>query len=118
MGAAGGPTCGAETFRVEPPPPPSVLVVFDKSGSMAMRMVAGATLWQIMRTAMKSIVMNLQGQMRFGLQLFPGDDGCGNSGQVDVAVTENAFATIAQKLDATEASGGTPTRLAMQAARN
>ncbi len=117
MGAAGGPTCGAETFRVEPPPPASVLVVFDKSGSMAMRMVAGATMWQIMRTAMKSIVMNLQGQMRFGLQLFPGDTGCGAGGQVDVPVGESAFAPIAQKLDATEAAGGTPTRLAMQTAR-
>ncbi len=117
MGTGGGPTCGAETFRVEPPPPPSVLVVFDKSGSMAQRMVAGATMWQIMRTAMKSIVMNLQGQMRFGLQLFPGDPGCGTGGQVDVAVAENAFAAITQKLDATEAAGGTPTRLAMRTAR-
>lgn len=111
-------TCGAETFRVDPPPPPDVLVVFDRSGSMANRMVAGATLWQVMRTALKTVVMNLQNSMQFGLALFPSDSGCGFATGIDVPVAAANYGAIATKLDATEAAGGTPTRGAMRVARD
>jgi len=50
--------------------PPDLLIVLDKSGSMS-DVVGPDTKWNQVRAALDMTVMALQGQIKWGLQLFP-----------------------------------------------
>jgi len=95
--------------------PPSVMVVLDRSASMAYITVDA---WFNVVQAISDITQQMDYQIRFGLYLFPGEDGCEPSGdQPDVFVSDSSGDQIAEILDVTYADGwGTPTAKALQKA--
>ena len=97
--------------------PPDVLLVVDKSGSMAWPLGAGATTkWEVMRSALRGIVSARAGSVHFGLMLYPAGSQC-EAGTVDVGVGGGA-ASILTRLAAVVPDGGTPTHTTLAAARD
>jgi hypothetical protein len=64
--------CGGDQYGAESVPP-NLLIVFDRSGSMNER-AGNDTKWNIARNATYNLLTTYQGQIRFGLNLFPGSD--------------------------------------------
>jgi Mg-chelatase subunit ChlD len=95
-------------------PPPDLLMVVDKSGSMAETLGTGEVKWAVMRTALTSIVTEYEGGINFGLLLFPFGSQCTAgivSSQMGAASTE-----ISTTLTFTIPDGGTPTHTTLQTA--
>lgn len=91
---------------------PNVLVVLDRSGSMA-----EDNRWNQAVPAVNNVVQNLQSNVAFGLMLYAGGDTCG-TGEVVVAPAVETGGDIASALDDTEPEGGTPTAASLAAARS
>jgi cysteine-rich repeat protein len=91
--------------------PPDVLVVLDRSGSMA------GTKWTSAVTAVNNLVTTFEGQIRFGLELFPSYNPCGVD-PPQVAIDDETAAAIFAELAATTATGSaTPIVQALVEAR-
>jgi hypothetical protein len=115
------PQCTTTTFDVsaETTIPPRILLVVDKSGSMADPAVGfGGRKWDAARTALQEVVG--QASAQFGLMTYPDGDA-----QNDVcepgALRANVGAqtsTIINTLSATEPGGGTPTATTLVDARD
>ncbi len=89
---------------------PDMLIVLDRSGSMA------TTKWTQAKAAVNAVVAANTGAIRFGLLLFPYPDYCSVSG-VQVAVGNNTGSAISSTLNATSASGSaTPIAAALSSA--
>jgi len=88
--------------------PPDLLIVLDKSGSMS-DVVGPDTKWNQVRAALDMTVMALQGQIKWGLQLFPTDSNCAAQ-QVAVPVAPNNYAAISSTMSSNSPGGNTPTR--------
>jgi hypothetical protein len=118
-GASGGDAanCGVETFMLERGLPPDLLIVLDRSMSMADSPAGGgASKWIQVTGALRQTVMNLQGQIKWGLSFFPSDDSCGVASAVDVAVAPMSFAAIDAAMTNHSPGGGTPTQGAIRRA--
>ena len=84
--------------------PPRILLVVDKSWSMADPAAGfGARKWDAERQALEGVVQGLDAHVQFGLMLFPGGDAHANicqEGGVDVDVATQDAGAITTLLDA------------------
>jgi hypothetical protein len=103
--------CGSQDFMLQKGLPPDLLIVLDRSGSMDSAPPAGgATKWVQVATALKQTVMQLQGQIKWGIEYFPTDNDCGVSANVDVPIGALNATQIQMSIDAHTPNGNTPTR--------
>lgn len=118
--AAPEPNCGEQEEAIEVinnGDPPDLLIVLDRSGSMASPMnvfdITGPTRWSVMVDALKSITAAEDANIRFGLSVFPTDAECGVSAGTQVAVADTTAAPIAAWLDGASPDGNTPAHIAL-----
>jgi hypothetical protein len=105
--------CGGASFELTPGEPPELVLVLDRSSSMT-----PPDRWPAIAAAVKGVIGALQGQIKWGLELFPsGADSCGDAAGVDVAVDVMNAATISTAIDATAPGGNTPTYLGVRHGR-
>ncbi|HEY4183135.1 MAG TPA: vWA domain-containing protein [Kofleriaceae bacterium] len=116
-------TCGAQTADIGVQnlgPPPDLLVILDRSGSMTSPLfsipINFTSKWDIMKTALKNTVMGHQQQIKFGLRDFPSDSNCGASATPNVPIALNNFAAVSTYFASRSPDGNTPAHLALQGA--
>jgi von Willebrand factor type A domain len=117
-GTTGGdPNCGEQDFMLQKGLPPDLLIVLDKSGSMDSDPGNGmGTKWDQVTAAINQTVSALQGQIKWGLEIFPSDNDCGTSSSVDVPIATNNASAIAGAIAAVGTpNGSTPTTAAIKA---
>ena len=110
---AGIEGCDPKDFVLQQAPPPHVFLVVDKSGSM---LEAGSdpqkTKWEELITAVEAVLTQFEGQIQFGLLMYPAGNACGTSGpQVQVALYNKLG--VLHFLNDTAPAGGTPTAAAV-----
>lgn len=106
----GGNNCGVQNFMLQKGLPPDLLIVLDRSGSMSDSVVSGdPSKWTQVTSAIDSSVMALQGQIKWGLEMFPSDDSCGVSASVDVPIAANNASAISGAIAGKSPGGSTPT---------
>jgi len=87
--------------------PPDFMVLIDRSGSMT-GLVGTTSKWSQATSAVNDLVSAFQGEMRFGLMMFPQAGTSCSGGGIDVAVGDNTSSAIAAALSAATPIGGTP----------
>jgi hypothetical protein len=108
--ADGGNNCGVQNFMLQKGLPPDLLIVLDRSGSMGDAPPAGGgSKWSQVTGALDQTVMSLQGQIKWGLEMFPSDDSCGVSASVDVPIAASNASAISAAIAAKMPGGSTPT---------
>lgn len=121
---AAGPTadanCGNQPYRINAPPP-NLLIVLDRSNSMNQdpqgNMNGGASSkWTLMLAAIKEVVMETEGTIKWGLKYFGDDNSCGVTANVAVPPALMSAAAISMSLDTTRAGSSTPTTRGVTAA--
>jgi von Willebrand factor type A domain-containing protein len=101
--------CGVENFALQPGLPPDLMIVLDRSGSMSDPPGSGgASKWMQVTGALNATVMQLQSQIKFGLEYFPTDSDCAVASP-DVPVGPNSGAAIAASIATHMPDGLTPT---------
>lgn len=101
--------CEAENFVAEAVPP-NLMIVLDRSGSMDDRVGGWGTppKWDVALEAIDNLMTTYSGQIRFGLQVFPGTDvpcqqgGHCNAGTIAVDIGENTQGAINQYLESAD----------------
>lgn len=109
--------------------PADVLLLLDRSGSMACSMTdpaldckptAGRTSkrWTVLSDGLRTVLDDSITGIHWGLKLFasPSSDECGVTAGADVAVGAGRGPTIEQRMATTSQSSATPTRAAIEAA--
>jgi len=98
---------------------PDIMLVLDKSGSMGEALVNGnsTSKWDVMRTAVASVVSNNGDKVNFGLMMFPWTSNC-NDGQVRVAPAINNVGNILGEMNSIGPGGKTPTHQSLARARD
>jgi hypothetical protein len=88
---------------------PDVLIVLDRSGSMATQ-VGAHSKWAQAKSAVSSLVATYQGQARFGLMLFPlyPKGGACAGGIIDVPLGDKTLGAVNATLSVATPAGGTP----------
>jgi hypothetical protein len=123
---AGGANCGMQTSGTSRQPA-DVLLVLDRSGSMAYSTSAdsncatGATnctdRWSALTSAVSATIGSASGSINWGLKLFSSTgNACGIGSGVEVPITTTAVTTIQSLIASTQPGGNTPTAQAIQAA--
>ena len=92
--------------------PPLMLIVLDRSGSMA------GSKWSSAKAAVSSMVTLFDGQVHFGLMVFSGPQGSCDAGQVDVPVSGTSKNSIIGTLNKTSPTGLTPMGATLKNAYN
>jgi hypothetical protein len=114
-GSGASPACGTREFMLQRRPA-DLLVVLDKSGSMAeVPPAGGASKWVQVTSAINTAVATAS-QIQWGLELFPSDNNCGVSSRLDVPVGPSGGARIGQVMAQRSPGGNTPTQTAVRAA--
>jgi hypothetical protein len=122
--APAGKTCGEQEFKVARAIP-DVLIVLDRSGSMA-EGFGSPTLWDSSRSAIYELTGAMAAQVGFGLTVFPNsgspygcsdDFSCQTSASLLVPIGMNTAAAIKAALSPMQACGGTPTAAALAKVR-
>ena len=117
--------CGQQTEPIEVVnlgDPPDLLIVLDRSGSMASPIPTFppdfTPKWTIMRDALNGVAATHENNIRFGLLEFPTDDDCAVDGgtAVRVPVDLGQAAEIAGYFQNRSAGGNTPAQLGLSAA--
>jgi hypothetical protein len=112
-----GPNCGVQNFALQRGLPPDLLIVLDRSGSMGDPPPAGGgSKWSQITAAIDATVMSLQGQIKWGLEMFPSDDSCGVSTTIPVPVATMNAAAVSSAMASQMPGGDTPTTDAIHAA--
>ncbi len=98
---------------------PDIMLVLDKSGSMGDPLVNNnsTSKWDVMRTAVASVVSNNGDSVNFGLMMFPWTTDC-RDGEVRVAPQINGVGPILQEMNSTSPNGKTPTHQSLARARD
>jgi len=100
--------------------PPDMLIVLDRSGSMTQPIdffnPFGSTRWDVMRDALKGIVMDTELNINWGLSVFPTDNDCAVNPGTEVSVAPGRYTMIKNWLDGSSANGNTPAHLGLQEA--
>lgn len=108
--------CGKQTFKLEKAGPPNLLLVLDRSGSMG---TGPGSTWVEITTAINTVVGQLQGEIKWGLEYFPTDNSCGVSATVAVEVGNDTADAIAMSITMNEPTdGSTPTAEAVRKGAN
>jgi hypothetical protein len=109
----GGASCGdvveADTLPV------NVLLVIDQSQSMVDNEIGSITRWQAMKDALAATLDATEGQLSYGLKLFPGAPQCDVPEGVDVEIGTESSEDILSALEG-DPNGGTPTAAALERA--
>jgi hypothetical protein len=90
---------------------PDMMLVLDRSGSMA----RGVDRWTPSVSAIGTLTSKYEDSVRFGLMVFPADDGCG-TGELLVPINLNSAGAIANALARETPEGGTPTSATLERA--
>jgi hypothetical protein len=118
-GSADAMTCGREDFEPQRLRP-ELLLVLDRSKTMGYAVMGSASSrWAEVSGAVDQVVMHTQGNVSWGLKLFPTAEGCEVSDQMEVpAALDNHPAMSAAMKGTTPNVGanGTPMRLALRKA--
>ena len=118
------PSCGEQTEPIEVEnlgDPPDLLIVLDRSGSMADPIPSFppdfTPKWQIMRNALNPVAAANDDNIRFGLLEFPEDNDCGvTAGAVKVPININQAPEIASYFASRNPNGNTPAQAGLQRA--
>ena len=115
--------CGAQQETIELinlGDPPDVLIVLDRSGSMALPPglipTGGTSKWSMMESALNNLVGTWENNIRFGLSVFPTDNACGVAQGTEVDIDIDNASAIDQRLSQLGADGNTPAHPALQEA--
>jgi hypothetical protein len=123
-GLTDGPMCGVRKFSLAQVPP-DLVIVLDKSGSMRdmpdnthcdQGTCGPASKWAQMTAAINQVVMSTENAIRWGIEFFPADDSCAVETMPAAPIADMNAGGVAMAMAATEPSGGTPTRAAINAA--
>ena len=116
-------TCGAQSediALVNLGDPPDMLIVLDRSGSMTGPIPTFppnfTPKWNIMRDAVKAVVMATENNIRYGLAEFPTDDNCGVTSPVKVPIDLGQYPEVNTYFNNRSANGNTPADAALRAA--
>ena len=115
FGGADAEICDQVTpIEITGTPPPDLMLVVDKSGSMLDFLPGAGQKWAVMRDALKTVVTAYDGGINFGLQLYPFGSLC-TAGVVTSPMGSDPV-EISGSLDWVFPDGGTPTHTTLQAA--
>ncbi|MDY0000025.1 MAG: VWA domain-containing protein [Polyangia bacterium] len=123
--SGGGPdaeVCGAQTEEIELinlGDPPDLLIVLDRSGSMSLApglFPFGNSKWNIMKTALGTVLASRQNNIRFGLTVFPTDNDCAVDPGARVGIALTNAQAISDYLNLTSPNGNTPAHFGLQEA--
>jgi hypothetical protein len=118
----GGANCGLQQYGLQNVPP-DLLIVQDKSGSMANDLMDNPcrggcteTKWGDIVPAIDMVVGMTDTTIRWGLKYFSNDGGCGVDDGAAVPIAANNGGPIVMSLARTFPGGSTPTRAAINSA--
>ncbi len=106
--AVAGPICGQV---------PDTLIVFDRSGSMALS-IAGKSKLNIARDAVNNLTLTFAGQLALGLEIFPGAGSSCTAGKINVAPGPTTGGAIRSALGSIFPTGKTPIASSLATARS
>jgi von Willebrand factor type A domain-containing protein len=108
-GGTGGSNCGERDFMLQHLPP-DLMIVLDKSGSMAdPPSTGGNSKWSQVTSALVSSIQMSQSQIRWGLMFFPFDNACATASGPNVTCGDNNALTIQLAIGFQQPGGSTPT---------
>lgn len=116
--------CGAQQTNigvVNLGPPPDMLVVLDRSGSMTAPVglfptFPFVTRWATMKDSLNATVMDYQQNIKFGLLEFPSDNDCAADQTPEVNIGLGNASGFASYFSSHSPNGNTPSHLALQGA--
>ncbi|HEY5944242.1 MAG TPA: vWA domain-containing protein [Kofleriaceae bacterium] len=115
--------CGAQMQQigvVNLGDPPDLLVVLDRSGSMTASPPTFPpvfdTKWNIMKTALNSIAVQKDQNIKFGLLEFPSDENCAADATPEVPIALGAHTPIATYFNSRSPGGNTPAHIGLTSA--
>jgi von Willebrand factor type A domain len=97
-------------------PNPDILILLDRSGSMADIFSQGQSKLAVVSQALNNLVASTQTKVNWGLKLYGDDDMCGVNAGAVVGVAPSNAGAIAAALAPVAASGETPTETAIGSA--
>lgn len=116
-------SCGAQMQQigvVSLGDPPDLLVVLDRSGSMAdappVFPPVFDTKWNIMKNALTQIATQKDTNIKFGLLEFPSDQNCAADAMAEVPIMLNAHPAIASYFAGRSPGGNTPAHIGLGSA--
>lgn len=108
-------TCGAQSEDiglVNLGDPPDLLIVLDRSGSMASPIPTFppnfTPKWNIMRDALKALVMATENNLRYGLMEFPTNDDCAVTNALRVPIDLGQSPEVNAYFNIRSPNGNTP----------
>jgi hypothetical protein len=116
-----GPNCGLQQYGLQNVPP-DLLMILDKSGSMAnqpddtscpRRTANCETKWGDMTMGLNMVVGQTDTTIRWGLKYFSNDRSCGVNPGAAVPIAANNGMAVTTSIMGTTPGGSTPTRLAV-----
>ena len=120
-GTGGSMSCGQTNVSIATLPP-DILIVQDKSGSMAddpsgnKCSTTGCSKWSQVTTAMENVVMATQANVNWGLKFFANNSSCGINAGAAVPIAANNYSAIQMSFSKTSTGGSTPTETALDSA--
>ncbi len=116
-------TCGAQTEMigvVNLGDPPDLLIVLDRSGSMASPPTTFpptfTSKWSIMKSGLATVTGAQDQSIKFGLLEFPSDDNCAADSTPEVPIMLGAASSIGTYFTMRSPNGNTPAHTALAAA--
>lgn len=107
-------TCRMGSATLLQPREAEVVLVVDKSGSMAVRGTDGATRWVALRSALDRVLPTLDGRIDMGLMMFPASGQCGVPvGRLTVPIRPMNSSTLRALTRVYRPTGNTPTTAAL-----
>ncbi len=105
--------CNPENFTLQQAPPPEVMLVIDRSGSMLEQgSTAGVTKWDELEAAVDFVANQFDASIHFGLLMYPTGGECSTSGP-QVGVGANNAGAVLYYISGANPAGGTPTAAAL-----
>ncbi len=108
-------TCGGMQFQLQRIPP-NVMLVLDRSGSMGQSIdgTSATSKWTDLKTALQNLVTGYDSLVRFGVDLFAGDNDCA-AGPVALMPADLNGTNVLAKVTAASPGGNTPTAASLAA---
>jgi hypothetical protein len=108
--------CNPQNFTLQQAPPPSVMLVVDRSGSMVELGSTGNSRWQEVNTAVQTVLTQFEAQAKFGLLMYPTGSMC-ETPPAQVPPDLYHLAPVLAEMSQATPGGGTPTAAALRNAR-